>query len=93
MKGYLIARKIKNNLYMPIVNPKQIRYVLNKTFYGETICYENIKDLQKLYSFIAEVDTENNYKILEIDLKSVDTNKKDDFITAYSFIVEKELVL
>ena len=79
--AYLPVYHINDRVFMPISNSKQIRYVLNKEFYGNTKLFINIDDAILLLDFLDNV----KIKILNANI-TLFYSKDSKFINAVSFI-------
>ena len=47
ISGYIIVRKLNDNLYMPVVNPEQKRFSIGKSIIGE---FKVLKELNNEFS-------------------------------------------
>ncbi len=79
--GYLPVYHINDRVFMPISNSKQIRYVLNKEFYGNTKLFRDIDDAILLLDFFDN----DKIKILNANI-SLLYSKDNKFVNAISFI-------
>lgn len=82
MIGYIIARHIKDNVYMPVYNPSQIRYVLNKDFYGETKLFI---DLEQALITLKALNTDKKLVILTCMIQTI-LERDNHIVNAYSFL-------
>jgi hypothetical protein len=84
MIGYLIAQHLRLNVYMPVFNPEQKRFILQKEYFGETNLARKLEDALTVKRII-DSGTGKSVSIIECNVNSF-IKRDDKLIVAFSFI-------
>jgi hypothetical protein len=81
ISGYIIVRKLNDNLYMPVVNPEQKRFSIGKSIIGEFKVLKELNNAKDIYRYFITNDT-RQYFILKVSIDML-LSENNDIINAF----------
>ena len=81
VSGYIIVRKLNDNLYMPVVNPEQKRFSIGKSVIGEFKILKNLNNAKDIYKYFINNDTKQ-YFILKVTIDML-LSENNEIVNAF----------
>ena len=81
MSGYIIVRKLNDNLYMPVVNPEQKRFSIGKSVIGEFKILKDLNNAKDIYKYFINNDTKQ-YFILKVTIDML-LSENNEIVNAF----------